>query len=99
MGTGSFPGVKSGRGVKLTPHPHLVQRSRKKSRAIPLLSLRAFMAYDRVKPTYKIHNYKMHNTQQNKKCYIRTHYWNIIIHDMNTLCSDVVCSTTKLSNL
>jgi len=21
MGTGSFPGVKSGRGVKLTPHP------------------------------------------------------------------------------
>jgi len=24
MGTGSFPGVKSGRGVKLTPHPLLV---------------------------------------------------------------------------
>jgi len=24
MGTGSFPGVKSGRGVMLTPHPLLV---------------------------------------------------------------------------
>ena len=35
MGTGSFPGVKSGRGVTLTPHPLLVLWSRK-SRAIPL---------------------------------------------------------------
>jgi len=38
MGTGSFPGVKSGRGVTLTPHPLLVPWSRKR-RAIPLLSL------------------------------------------------------------
>ena len=35
MGTGSFPGVKSGRGVTLTPHPLLVRRSRK-DRAIPV---------------------------------------------------------------
>ena len=34
MGTGSFPGVKSSRGVTLTPHPLLVPWSRK-SRAIP----------------------------------------------------------------
>ena len=34
----SFPGVKSGRGVNLTPHSLLVPWSRK-SRAIPLLSL------------------------------------------------------------
>ena len=27
IGTGSFPGVKSGRGVTLTPHPLLVPRS------------------------------------------------------------------------
>jgi hypothetical protein len=27
MGTGSFPGVESGRGVTLTPHPLLVSRS------------------------------------------------------------------------
>jgi len=35
MGTGSFLGVKSGRGVMLTPHPLLVPWSRK-GRVIPL---------------------------------------------------------------
>ena len=35
MGTGSFPGVKCGRGVVLTTHSLLVPRSWK-SRAIPL---------------------------------------------------------------
>ena len=35
MVTGSFPGIKSGRGVTLTPHPYLVPWSWK-SRAIPL---------------------------------------------------------------
>ena len=38
MGTGFFPGVKSGRGVTLTPHPLLVPWSWM-SRAIPLLTL------------------------------------------------------------
>ena len=38
MGIGSFPGVKSGRGVMLTPHTLLVPWSWK-SRAIPLLPL------------------------------------------------------------
>ena len=38
MGTGSFPGVKSGRGVTLTSHPFLVSWSWK-GRAIPLLPL------------------------------------------------------------
>ena len=38
MGTGSFPGVKCGRGVLLTTHPLLVPRSWK-SRAIPLRNL------------------------------------------------------------
>jgi len=28
MGTGSFPAVMCGRGVTLTPHPHLVPRSK-----------------------------------------------------------------------
>jgi len=27
MGTGSFPGVRCGRGVLLTTHPHLAPRS------------------------------------------------------------------------
>ena len=40
MGTESFPGVKSGRGVTLTTHPLLVPWSWK-GRAIPLLPLRA----------------------------------------------------------
>ena len=38
MGTGSFPGVKNGRCVTLTPHPLLVPWSWK-SRTIPLLPL------------------------------------------------------------
>ena len=38
MGTSSFPGVKSGRGVTLTPHPLLVQWSWN-GRAITLLPL------------------------------------------------------------
>ena len=38
MGTGSFPGVKSGRGVTLTPHLLLVPWSRK-DRAISLVPL------------------------------------------------------------
>jgi hypothetical protein len=38
MGTESFPEVKSGRGVTLTPHPLLVPWSWR-SRAIPLLPL------------------------------------------------------------
>jgi hypothetical protein len=44
MGTGSFPGVESARGVTLTPHPLLVPKSKKQRRAIPLLSLSAFVA-------------------------------------------------------
>jgi hypothetical protein len=41
MGTGSFPGVESGRSVTLTPHPLLMPRS--KNRVV--LSIRAFVAY------------------------------------------------------
>jgi hypothetical protein len=44
MSTLSFSGVESCRSVTLTPHPLIVPRSKKQSRAIPLLSLRAFVA-------------------------------------------------------
>ena len=44
MGTGSFPGVKSGRGVTLAPHHLLVPWSRK-SRAVPLLPYRPYGLY------------------------------------------------------
>ena len=39
-----FPGGRGGRGVGLTLHPHLECRGPRKSRAIPLLALRAFVA-------------------------------------------------------
>jgi hypothetical protein len=58
MGTGFFLGVESGRGLTLTPHPLLVPRSKKKqSRAIPLLSVRAFVAYEKGETylTYTFH--------------------------------------------
>jgi hypothetical protein len=53
MGTGSFPGVESGRGVTLTPHPLLVSRSKNQSRPVPLLSLKAFVACKKGKSYYK----------------------------------------------
>jgi hypothetical protein len=43
LGTVSLPGVESGRGVTLTPHTLLVPRSKSRV-AIPVLSLRAFVA-------------------------------------------------------
>ena len=49
MGTGSFPGVKSGRGVTLTPHPLLVPQPRKR-RAIPLLPLWAVRPVQNLEP-------------------------------------------------
>jgi hypothetical protein len=49
MGTRSFPGVKSGRCVTLTPHPFPVPWSWK-SRAIPLLPQWAFRLYRATMP-------------------------------------------------
>ena len=54
MGTWSFPGVKSGRGVTLTPHPLLVPWSRK-SRDIPLLSLWAVRPVQSLSACTRVH--------------------------------------------
>jgi len=54
MATGSFPGVKSGRDVTLTPHPLLVPLSRK-SRAIPLLPLRAVRPVQSLSACTRVH--------------------------------------------
>jgi hypothetical protein len=54
MGTRSFPGVKSGRGVTLTPHPLLEPWSRK-SRAIPLLPLRAVRPVQSLRACTRVH--------------------------------------------
>jgi len=54
IGTGSLPGVKSGWGVTLTPHPLLVPWSRK-SRAIPLLPLRAVRPVQSLSACTRVH--------------------------------------------
>jgi len=54
MGTGSFPGVNSGRGVTLTPHSLLVPWSRK-SRAIPLLPLWAVRPVQNLSVCTRVH--------------------------------------------
>ena len=54
MGTGSFPGVKSGRGVTLTPHPLLVPWSWK-DRAIPLLPLWAVRPAQSLSACTRVH--------------------------------------------
>ena len=61
MGSGSFPGVKSSRGVTLTPHPLLVPWSRK-SRAIPLLPLWAVRPVQSLSACTRVHFY-LHVTQ------------------------------------
>jgi hypothetical protein len=67
MGTGSFPGVESGRGVTLTPHPFYC-RGLKQSSAIHLLSRRAFVAC------------KRDETNQNLKLEISNFYINNILN-------------------
>jgi len=54
IGTGSFPGIKSGRGVTLTPHPLLVPWSRK-SRAIPLLPVWAVRPVQSLSECTRVH--------------------------------------------
>ena len=54
MDTGSFPGVKSGRRVTLTPHPLLVSWSWK-SRAIPLLPLWAVQPVQSLSACTRVH--------------------------------------------
>jgi len=54
MGTVYFPGVKSGRGVTLTPHPLLVPWSRK-GRGIPLLPLWAVRPVQSVSACTMVH--------------------------------------------
>jgi len=54
IGTGSFPGVKSGRGVTLTPHPLLVPWSRK-NRIITLLPLWAVRPVQSLSACTRVH--------------------------------------------
>jgi hypothetical protein len=47
-----FSGGKVRLGREADPSPPSIAEVKNKSRAIPLLSLRDFVAYERVKPTY-----------------------------------------------
>jgi len=60
MGTGSFPGVKSGLGVTLTPHSLLVPWSWK-SRAIPLLPLWAVRPVHSLSASTRVHSILLSN--------------------------------------
>jgi DNA-binding transcriptional LysR family regulator len=53
-GTGSFPGVESGRGVTMTPHSLLVSWSRK-GRDIPLLPLWAARPVQTLSACTRVH--------------------------------------------
>jgi len=55
MGTGSFPGVKSSRGLTLTPHPLLVVPWSWKSRTIPLLPLWAIQPVQSLSACTRVH--------------------------------------------
>ena len=65
MGTESFPGVKSGRGMKLTPHPFLVPWSRK-SRARPYSPYRPYGLYRASEPEQgcTLHYLFLYRTEQ-----------------------------------
>ena len=60
MSTGSFPGVKSGRGVTLTPHPLLVPWSWK-GRAIPLLPVWAVRPVQSLSACTRVHFISLNN--------------------------------------
>jgi hypothetical protein len=68
MGTGSFSGVKSDRGVRLTPYPLLVPWSRK-GRAVPLLPLwavqpvQSLSACTRVQFNFVYEKYNEYNSE------------------------------------
>ena len=68
MGTRFFPGVKSGRGVTLTPHPLIVPWSRK-SRAIPLLPLWAVRPVQSLSACTRVHFTFTLQSNTNYICY------------------------------
>ena len=69
MGTGSFPGVKSGRNVTLTPHPLLVPWSRK-SRAIPQLPLWAARTVQSLSACTRVHLTLLYLLPYRSRCLI-----------------------------
>jgi len=80
MGTESFPGIKSGRGVTLTLHPFLLPRSRK-SKAIPLLPPMGHTACTEPQCLYKGELYLLHLPQADR------HHWLSLAESEQILCA------------
>ena len=77
MVTGSFLGVKSGRGVTLTHHPLLMPWSRK-SRAIPLLLLRPVRPVQSLRACTRVHFFYMHGWRKlSPWCWFRL-WWRLV---------------------
>jgi len=75
IGTGSFPAVKSGRGVTLTPHPLPVPWSRKR-RAIPLLPLWAVRSVQSLSACTRVHfTFYLLGETNSKTLFINTGRW------------------------
>jgi len=101
MGTGSFPGVKSGRGVTLTPHPLLVPWSRK-SRAIALLPLWAVRPVQSLSACTRVHFFTKWNALVNAVMDLRVplsagNFWTAekLLASQESLYSMEECNETK----
>jgi hypothetical protein len=81
MGTGSFPGVESGRGVTLIPRPLLVPRSKNRVKLYLYSPYGPSWTAKRVKPIYnhttlhpELSNYDLQQQQIHKRTeFTRTH--------------------------
>ena len=79
MGTGSFPGVKSGRGVTLSPHPLLVPWSWKGTaiRLLPLWTVRTVQSLSAcTRVTFTFYLFYV-SSSSHKLCQVR--FWQLII--------------------
>jgi len=99
MGTGSFPGVKGGRGVTLTPHSLPVPWSRK-IRAIPLFPpwavrpVQSLSACKRVHFTFFILMLEIKLKEQAASAFYIMHYWFACLPVSEIL---IICLTSVLS--
>jgi hypothetical protein len=93
MDTGSLPGLKSGRGVTLTPHPLLVPWSWK-GRAIPLLPLWAVRSVQSLSACTRVHFFFTFTVSQpNVRSPVKTAQWfpNLFVHGLLGLGPREVC--------
>jgi hypothetical protein len=74
MGTGSFPGVESGRGVT-TPHPLLVPRSKNRVELYLYSPYGPSWPIKRVKPTY-LKGYHKNNTYKDLLLFVSFKHFN-----------------------